>query len=144
MKVTLLQYRSRFTEAEKVGIELAASDDPSAPMPQRVLAATLRVYLADLAAVKEQMVDLTDPKHLAGLTKLEQAGLLAQGRAAEILALPAEQWPPVGGFALGQKVRLLAPFDAVFPGEHEIVGFGAESVLISEGREFALHYVEAV
>ena len=92
-RVTRLAFRNRFTLAEKTALELAALDNPSAPMPERVQAATLRANQADLAAAT--FVDLLHPDTRAGVQMLEAAGLLAEGRALEILDAPvtAEERP---------------------------------------------------
>lgn len=82
-RVTRLAFRNRFTLAEKTALELAALDNPSAPMPERVQAATLRAYLADVVAAT--FIDLARPDTRAGVQMLEAAGLLAAGRALEIL-----------------------------------------------------------
>ena len=83
-RLTRLQFRTRFTAQEKAMLELAAMDDATAPTAQRLQAASLRAYLADLAAA--EFVDLADASTVAGVQALEAAGLLAQGRAAEVLA----------------------------------------------------------
>ena len=83
-RLTRLQFRNRFTAQEKALLELAAMDDPSAEPAQRLQSASLRAYLADLAAA--EFVDLADASTVAGVQALEAAGLLAQGRAAEMLA----------------------------------------------------------
>ena len=83
-RLTRLQFRNRFTAQEKALLELAAIDDPAAATAQRLQAASLRAYLADLAAA--EFVDLADASTVAGVQALEAAGLLAQGRAAEVLA----------------------------------------------------------
>ena len=88
MSLTVLEFRSRFTMEEKVMMDLASLDNPSASMEQRLQSAGLRVYLADLAAVKDE-VDETDPRTIAGVQALEAAGLIGPGRAAQILA-PSE------------------------------------------------------
>ena len=85
-RVTRLAFRNRFTQAEKVMLELAALDDPTAPITQRQQAAALRVYLADVAA--SSFVDLADPDTRAGVQALEAGGLLAAGRAMVILSAP--------------------------------------------------------
>lgn len=71
-KLTRLQFRNRFTEPERVAIYTAA---------ESVVA--VRVYLDDILAAEE--IDLTDAATIAGVNALEMAGLLAAGRAAEIL-----------------------------------------------------------
>ncbi len=87
--ITKLAFRNRFTQTEKVTIEIAALDDPAAPMQQRQLAATLRANQLDVAAA--QFIDLQRPDTRAGVQALEQYGLIAAGRAAEILdTVPAE------------------------------------------------------
>ena len=91
-RVTRLAFRNRFTNAEKVAIEFAGLDDPAAPMPQRLQAAALRANQADLAAAT--FVDLSREDTRAGVQMLETAGLLAEGRALEILdaqILPEER-----------------------------------------------------
>lgn len=83
-KLTRLQFRNLFTPAEKAGLELAALDDPTAEPAQRMQAAMLRAYLADLAAA--EFVDLDDPATASGVQMLETAGLIAPGRSEQILA----------------------------------------------------------
>ena len=85
-RVTRLAFRNRFTQAEKVSLELAALDDPTAPMAQRQLSATIRANMADTAAAT--FIDLGDPDTRAGVQMLEAGGLLAAGRALEILDTP--------------------------------------------------------
>ncbi|WP_460481245.1 hypothetical protein [Comamonas humi] len=85
-KATKLAFRNRFTQTEKVAIEIAALDDPSAAMAQRQAAAALRAYLADLSAAT--FIDLMRPDTRAGVQALESMGLLAPGRALEILDTP--------------------------------------------------------
>ena len=87
--ITRAAFRSRFTQAEKVAIELAGLDDPSATMEARSQAAAIRTYQKDVDAA--EFIDLTDPATAGGVQALEAAGLLASGRAAEILTAPV-QW----------------------------------------------------
>lgn len=87
-RMTVLAYRSRFTSAEKVAIEMASLDDPAAAMEARQKAAEVRVYLQDLAAAK--FIDPTDEATRGGALYLEAAGLLAEGRALEILDAPIQ------------------------------------------------------
>lgn len=82
-RITRLAFRNRYTTAEKVALEIAALDDPAAPMAQRQQAAALRAHLKDLDAAN--WVDLTRPETIAAVQSLEAAGLLATGRAAQIL-----------------------------------------------------------
>lgn len=85
-RVTRLAFRNRFHQPEKVMLEMAALDDPTAPMPARQQAAALRAYLADVAAAT--YIDLARPDTRAGVQFLETAGLLQAGRALEILDAP--------------------------------------------------------
>ena len=83
-RVTRLAFRSRFTQAEKVALELAAAlDNPSATLPQRQQSAALRAHMKDLDVAS--WVDLTRPETVAALQMLEASGLIGEGRAAEIL-----------------------------------------------------------
>lgn len=87
-RLTRLAFRNRFTPAEKAAIELAALDDPGAPIAQRQQAAALRANQADLAAAT--FVDLASADTRAGVQMLEAAGLIAEGRALEILDAPIQ------------------------------------------------------
>ena len=91
--ITKLAFRNRFTQAEKVAIEIASLDNPAATMQQRAQAAALRASQQDVAVAT--YIDLTRADTRAGVQALEAAGLLAAGRAIEILdAEPAleERW----------------------------------------------------
>lgn len=85
-KMTKLAFRNRFTAAEKVAIEIACLDDPTAPMAQRQQAAMLRASQADVAAAT--FIDPTREDTRAGVMQLETAGILAAGRALIILDTP--------------------------------------------------------
>lgn len=85
-KLTVLAFRNRFTQAEKVAIDLSSIDDPAAPMPQRQMSALLRVFMADLHAAS--FVDVSRPDTRAGVQQLEHYGIIAAGRAAQILDTP--------------------------------------------------------
>ena len=82
-KITKLAFRNRFTTQEKVTIEIAQLDVPTAPMPQRAQAAALRSSQADILA--SSYIDLERADTRAGVQMLEQAGLIASGRALQIL-----------------------------------------------------------
>ena len=98
-RVTRLGFRMRFTQAEKVGLEIASLDNPSAELADRALAAGLRVALADQRDAT--FIDLGDAYTRAGVVQLEQFGLLAAGRAAEILDAPVSPEEQYGESALG-------------------------------------------
>lgn len=85
-KITRLAFRNRFTTAEKVALEIAALDNPAATMQERGAAASLRAYMADVNAAT--FVDLLRPDTRIGVEQLEAFGLLASGRALEILNTP--------------------------------------------------------
>jgi len=87
--LTRSAFRARFTQAEKVAIELAGLDDPSATMDVRSQAAAIRTYQKDVDAA--EFIDLTDPATADGVQALEAADLLAEGRAVAILTAPV-QW----------------------------------------------------
>ena len=87
-RITKLAFRNRFTKAEKAGIEFATLDDPTAPIAQRQQAAALRADLKD----QEQatFINLDDEDTRTGVLTLEAAGLIAAGRAVEILDAPVQ------------------------------------------------------
>ena len=87
-RITKLAFRNRFTMAEKVAMEIASLDNPGAAMAQRQQAAALRANLADTAAAV--FIDLTRADTRAGVQMLEVSGLLAAGRALEILDTTAQ------------------------------------------------------
>jgi len=84
--VTTLAFDLRFTMEEQIAIDLASIDTPAAPMEQRTQAAVLRI--AKERARKATFIDLDDPITRDGVQFMEQAGLLAQGRALDILDAP--------------------------------------------------------
>lgn len=88
-RITRLAFRNRFAQAEKVALEIAALDNPAAPMAQRELSAAIRVSMADTAAAT--FIDLSRAETRAGVQMLEAGGLLAEGRALEILDAPIDQ-----------------------------------------------------
>ena len=89
-RATKLQFRNLFTTVEKVGIDLAAIDNPTADTTTRIQSASLRVFLEDLSSATPDpdgtSIDLDDPRTVAGVNALESFGLIAAGRATEILS----------------------------------------------------------
>jgi hypothetical protein len=85
-KITRLAFRNRFTQAEKVTLELASLDDPAAPMQQRQQAAALRASMKDQENATYIDLDRADTR--AGVMALELGGLIASGRALQILDAP--------------------------------------------------------
>lgn len=71
--LTKVAYLKRFTQPERIGIREAAKVN-----------AVVEDYVELLNLAQD--VDLADPETVAGVQQLEAAGLLAAGRAAEILA----------------------------------------------------------
>lgn len=71
--LTKLQFRNRFTPAEKVAIYTAAAANVS-----------VQIYLDDINAA--EYINLDDASTAAGVAALEAAGLISVGRTAEILA----------------------------------------------------------
>jgi len=81
--ITRLAFRNRFTQVEKVALEIAQLDVPTAPMSARAQAAALRASQADVNA--STFIDLDRADTRAGVQMLEAAGLLSAGRALQIL-----------------------------------------------------------
>lgn len=77
-RLTTLAFRDRFTLDEKRAIYTAA-----------LTSVDVKIWLDDLAAATPEAdgtsVDLDDARTVAGVQGLESAGLLAAGRAAQIL-----------------------------------------------------------
>lgn len=88
-KITILALRNRFLPAEKVGIDLMSIDNTAAPMEQRQLAAALRVMMQDISMA--DYIDLTADALIGGIQTLEYYGLIAVGRADEILSTPVQE-----------------------------------------------------
>jgi hypothetical protein len=88
-QLSLAGWRRRFTREERVAIEIAKLDDPSAEMSQRQAAAALRSYIKDQEAAS--FIDLDDPDVLEGLQALAASGLIGAHRVAEIQEPDAEE-----------------------------------------------------
>lgn len=141
-------FRARFSDAEKVRIELAQLHDAALP---KTHPANLRALIADAAA--SGSVSLASARVQAGVAALGAAGLLDGEReeerierAVQILAPEKTDEPEatVGGYTIGQSVRLLPPWSSHFPGEHTVEGFGPDSVLLSCGASMAASNLEPV
>lgn len=79
--ITQLAFLNRFTDAEAIALDLAS-------IGATVEAASMRRYLAKVQAAKWIDLDMSDTR--AGVQALEAFGLLAQGRAAQILEAPIQ------------------------------------------------------
>lgn len=77
--ITVLAYRLRFTNAERVTLKLAENAGTAQ-------AAAVAVSVED--QMSAGYINLDHPATVAGTTALETAGLLAAGRASEILSPP--------------------------------------------------------
>lgn len=87
-KITVLAFRNRFTQTEKVTLDLASIDNPSATMQQRQMAAALRVMQQDINAAT--YIDLSRSDTIAGVNALESYGIIGAGRASVILTAPIQ------------------------------------------------------
>lgn len=86
--ITKLAFRNRFTMGEKIAIDLASIDNPSAIPATRQQQAMIRVMLEDTRT--SSFIDLERADTRAGVQQLETVGLLGAGRALEILDNPIE------------------------------------------------------
>ena len=93
--ITKLAFRNRFTMKEKVAIELAGNINPNDPAQKQQLAATVCASNADVAA--SAYIDLDRPDTRDGVKLMEDFGLLAAGRAAEILDNPVQDFERYNG-----------------------------------------------
>lgn len=73
--ITLVEARELFTDSEKINIYTAAKTEVA-----------VQVWLDDLHAVQNQMVNKSDPRFIAGVSAMEYGNLIGAGRAAVILA----------------------------------------------------------
>lgn len=81
-RITRLAFLSRFTDAEAVAIDLAS-------IGATVQAATMRRYMSKVNAAN--FIDLSREDTRAGVIALESGGVLAAGRAVEILDAPLQE-----------------------------------------------------
>lgn len=92
-EITKFAFRKRFTQAEKVAIDLMSIDSPSADISIRQQQAALRVSLADQA--NAEFISLVDTAVITGVHTLVALGVLTAVRATEILTAPIaddERW----------------------------------------------------
>ena len=94
--VTRRAFRARFSQAERVRIDLASIDDPAGTAEARALASEIRASQRDVS--DSPYVDLDLIRTRGGVLAMESAGLLdAAGRALAILdgpIQPDERWVP--------------------------------------------------
>ena len=72
-----VQYLRRFTQAERITIRAAASQSPELDDYLKLL---------DITIAQGGVINLNDPDTIAAVGLLEAVGLIAPGRAAEVLA----------------------------------------------------------
>lgn len=87
-RMTVLALRNRFTQAEKVAIEMASLDNPAATLEARTFAAGLRAMMADLNAASHVNRLRKDTRD--GVIQIEAAAVIGPGRALIILDAPIE------------------------------------------------------
>ncbi|MCB4787833.1 hypothetical protein LGR64_16315 [Delftia sp. Lp-1] len=80
--------RRRFTVVERTALEWAVVDRAEAGEADRLNAATLRSLLKDIEQARQ--LDLDDPELADSLRQFEAFGLIAAGRAQEILDGPVQ------------------------------------------------------
>lgn len=88
LRLAPLAFRRRFTPTERAAIEWAAVDKPEQSAQERMGSAALRSSLKDQD--QASYIDLDDLDTIAGTHAIEQLGLIAAGRADEILTAPVE------------------------------------------------------
>lgn len=86
--ITRRSFTNRFTSLEEAAIDLASIDNPAGTQPQRIQAAVLRAQRRKVS--ESPYVDLDLAQTRAGVQALEAAGLLAAGRALQILDAPVD------------------------------------------------------
>lgn len=86
--ITRRSFTNRFTQLEEAAIDLASIDNPAGTQPQRIQAAVLRAQRRKVS--ESPYVDLDLAQTRAGVQALEAAGLLAAGRALQILDAPVD------------------------------------------------------
>lgn len=94
-RITELAFRSRFTMKEKVATELASVVNQSDPLAMQELAASIRALKDDISAAS--YIDLDRPDTRAGVSLMEEYGIIAAGRAAEILDNPVQDFERYNG-----------------------------------------------
>lgn len=81
MRVTRLAFLHRLTDAEAIALDIASQGTS-------ILAASLRRFQQKVNAAP--YIDLALEETISGVNALEQMGIIAQGRAAQILTAPVQ------------------------------------------------------
>lgn len=87
-RITRLAFRNRFALAELIALEIAGVDNPSASADDRRSAASIRVMTRSVDTAT--FIDLDHQDVRGSVFMLEAGGLLADGRASEILDTPVQ------------------------------------------------------
>ena len=82
-RLSPLAFLRRFSDEERTRFDLSSIDDPNADEAQRKRAAMLRMFERDYSLAS--YVALDDPRTVAGVRGLEALGIIAKGRAKEVL-----------------------------------------------------------
>lgn len=86
-RINLRALRYRFTPDELAGMEVAMQDKPNATAPEAQAAAMARVLVHDVFTLDYGLtsLNLNDPNLQARVQKMETVGLIAAGRADQII-----------------------------------------------------------
>lgn len=87
-RVTRLAFDNRFTQAERINIDLSSIDNPTGTLAARQQAASLRDMRTQVN--NATFIDLDRADTRAGVQQLETSGLIGVGRAAQILDAPVQ------------------------------------------------------
>lgn len=100
-RLSPLAFLRRFTDEERTRFDLSSIDDPSASEEERKRAAQLRMFEGDYRLAS--YVRLDDPRTIAGVRGLEALGIIAKGRAKEVLEgeVKPEEMPEAKSAATG-------------------------------------------
>ena len=132
MRLTKQQFIDRFSQGEMQGILTAAK-----------VSTAVESWLFRFNNLTPDLdgtsVDLSDPRTVTGLYSLEEAGILGEGRASEILGVVMS----FAGINLYDKVKFKHPFSVIFPDGSTVVGFLPEAnSVITEVGSFDLSNLE--
>ena len=83
-------FMARFTADELAFIKIAGMDNPTKPIPERIEIQKINVMWDMVMA--STYIDLNQPATRAGVKSMEAFGLLAAGRANEILDAPVQDF----------------------------------------------------
>jgi len=143
MRLTKQQFIDRFEPSEFTGLLAAAKASTD-------IEAWLFRFNNLTPDADGTSVDLADPRTVRGVHGLEAAGLIGAGRAEQILrsAEPGSDLDELDGIRRGDRVRVLPPFDASFPGPRVVEAiaqtFDGATYRITGGWELARDQLEVI